>query len=299
MKKPKLSIIILSLNTKDLLRDCLISLNTVKNEVKFEVIVPDNGSTDGSPEMVKKEFPWVKKVIKIGKNIGFAAGNNIVLKNVSTEFVLLLNPDAIVYPNTLKRVLSYLEVNEDVGAATCRVELPDGRLDYSCHRGFPTPWNALAYFSGLSKLLPKSKLFSGYSATYQDLNQIHEIDALTGAFAMIRTKAGKKVNWLDEDYFWNGEDIDFCYRLKIFGWKIVFIPNVKITHYKGSASGLKKTGMSQPMKSTKRKAALSSTQVMKLFYKKHLAQKYPFYLNWLVYVGIKLLETLRVTKSSL
>ena len=297
--KPKLSIVILSYNTKDLLRDCLLSLKKVKTEADFDVIVPDNGSTDSSPEMVEKEFPWIKKIIRIGKNIGFAAGNNRALKAVKSEFVLLLNPDTIVYPNTIKRVLNYMEDNAYVGAATCRVELPNGKLDYSCHRGFPTPWNALCYFSGLSNIFPGSKFFSGYTATYKDLNSIHEVDALTGAFAMIRTKAGRQVGWFDEDYFWNGEDIDFCYKLKERKWKIIYIPDVKITHFKGSASGLRKTGVLKPAKFVKKKAALSSTQVMRLFYKKHLAQNYPFYVNWLVYLGISLLESFRVSKSSI
>ena len=297
--KPKLSIVILNYNTKDLLRDCLLSLKKVRGEIDFEVIVPDNGSTDGSPEMVEKDFPWVKKVIKIGKNLGFAAGNNVALENVKSEFVLLLNPDTIVYPKTISRVLNYMRDNVDAGAVTCRVELPDGKLDYSCHRGFPTPWNAFCYFSGLSNIFPGSKFFSGYTTTYKDLNSIHEVDALTGAFAMIRTKAGRQVGWFDEDYFWNGEDIDFCYKLKERKWKVIYIPDVKITHFKGSASGLKKTGIGNTEKSVKKKASLSSTQVMRLFYKKHLAQNYPFYVNWIVYLGINILEGFRVSKSSI
>lgn len=297
MKKPDLSIVILSYNTKDLLRQCLISLGKVRKEVNFVVIVPDNGSTDGSPEMVEKEFPWVKKVIRNGENLGFAAGNNVALKTVDTEYVLLLNPDTIVYKNTLKVVLRYLQKHKKVGAATCRVELPSGEIDYSCHRGFPTPWNAFCYFSGLSKLFPSYKLFSGYTATYMDLNKIHEIDSLTGAFAMIRTNVGKKIGWFDEDYFWNGEDIDFCFRLKKIGWKIIFIPDVNITHFKGSASGLHKTAASKPTKSVVQKAVLSSTQVMRLFYQKHLSQNYPFFVNWIVYFGINLLRILRLSKS--
>lgn len=299
MAKSGLTIIILNFNSKKLIHNCLISLNKVQNEVDFDVIVVDNGSTDGSPEMVEKEFPWVKKVIRNNKNLGFAAGNNTALRNVDTEFVLLLNPDTIVYPRTLRVVLDYIKNHHDVGAATCRVELPNGKLDYSCHRGFPTPWNAFCYFSGLSKLFPKSKFFSGYSATYKDMIKIHEIDALTGAFAFIRTSAGRNVGWLDEDYFWNGEDIDFCYKLKMDGWKIVYIPSVKIIHYKGSSSGLHKTGIGKADSVTKKRAALSSTQVMKLFYKKHLSKSYPFFVNWCVYSGIKLLELFRKAKTSI
>ncbi len=211
----------------------------------------------------------------------------------------MLNPDTVVFPDTISRVLEYLKLNKKVGAATCRVELPDGRLDYSCHRGFPTPWNSFCYFSGLSGIFPKSELFSGYTATFQNIDTLHEIDALTGAFALIRVEAGKQVGWLDEDYFWNGEDLDLCYKLKEKGWIIVFVPDVKIIHFKGSASGLRKTGFGKADRVVKRNAALSSTQVMKIFYKKHLAKKEPFFINWLVYLGINLLEAFRIVKHSI
>jgi GT2 family glycosyltransferase len=299
MKKPKLTIVILSYNVKELLRGCLDSLEKTREEVGFEVIIPDNHSTDGSPEMVKKEFPWVKKVLRIRENVGFAAGNNVALKEIQSKYVLLLNPDTIVYKNSIKRVLDYMEENINVGAATCKVELSNGELDYSCHRGFPTPWNAFCYFSGLSKLFPKLELFGGYTLSYKNFDQAHEIDALTGAYALIRTKAGTKVGWFDEDYFWNGEDIDFCYKLREKGWKVAYIPDVKITHFKGSASGLKKTKSEKPEKHIRKRAALSSTNVMRLFYKKHLAEKYPAPLNYLVYLGINILEVFRVTKHSI
>lgn len=295
-KKPKLSVIILNYNTEDLLKDCLNSVKKSINNDNFETIVVDNGSDDDSVALVKKNFRWAK-LIENKKNLGFAAGNNIAIREARGDYILLLNPDTVVRQGALKTVLKYLRENPKVGAATCRVELPDGSLDYSCHRGFPTPWNAFTYFSGLAKFFPKSKLFAGYTATYKDLGKVHEIDALTGAFAMVNKDAGEAVGWLDEDYFWNGEDIDFCYKLKRAGWKIVYIPDVKIIHYKGSASGLWHTGASKPTKEAKSRAALSGTQVMRLFYKKHLAYKYPFFINAIVYLGISLLETLRSAKA--
>jgi len=269
----KLSIIILSYNVKDKLLACLKSL---PKHPDWEIIVPDNGSTDGSLEAVKQAFTT-------GGNIGFAAGNNVGIKKSVGEYVLLLNPDTIVYPNTIETVLKYMENHPQVGAATCRVELPDGTLDYSCHRGFPTPWGSLLHFLGLKKL-------SSY--TSQNIpNVIHEIDALTGAFALIRRKAGEQVSWLDEDYFWNGEDIDFCCKIKEKGWKVMYVPDVKITHYKGSSV--------MATDETKKRWAENSTEVMGLFYKKHLAQKYPFFINWLVYTGIWMLRNLRTEWNSI
>lgn len=265
----KLSIVILSYNVKKLLLNCLASLPGCPD---WETIIVDNASTDGSAKLAH---------IKNKTNVGFAAGNNIGIKRSRGEYVLLLNPDTIVYPRTIETVLEYMQTHADVGAATCRVELADGSLDYSCHRGFPDPVNSLLHFIGLKKI-------SLYTA--QDIpNTIHEIDALTGAFALIKRKAGDEVGWLDEDYFWNGEDIDFCYKLKNAGWKIVYIPSVKIKHYKGASA--KATPQSR------RAWVINSTDAMRLFYKKHLQTKYPFFINWAVYLGIWILKISRLIKN--
>ena len=258
-----LSIIILSYNVRKLLLNCLKS---IPSHADWETIVVDNASTDGSADLA---------TIKNKTNPGFAAGNNIGIKKSSSPFVLLLNPDTLVYPKTIETVLDYMKSHPDVGAATCRVELPNGSLDYSCHRGFPNPWNSLMHFLNIS---------SSYS-TKNVPNTIHEIDALTGAFALIRRTAGDQVGWLDEDYYWNGEDIDFCYKLKEKGWKVMYLPDVKITHFKGSSA--------KATKNTRLKWALNSTDVMGVFYRKHLAQKYPFFINWAVYLGIGALKLFR------
>lgn len=270
----KLSIIILSYNSKHLILDCLASIPVYSD---WEIIIPDNGSTDGSKEAILKQFPKVK-YIENGKNLGFAAGNNVGIKKSQGEYVLLLNPDTVVKSQAIETVLDYMENNFQVGAATCRLEFPSGKLDYSCHRNFPDPVNSLLHLVGLKRV-------SSYSNTNIP-NTIHEIDALNGAFALIRRTAGIQVNWLDEDYFWNAEDIDFCYKLKENGWKIIYIPNVKTIHYKGYAS--------QATRQSRQLWAVHSTDAMKLFYQKHLAQKYPFFINWLVYLGIKLVKWSRL-----
>ncbi len=161
MKKIKLSIVVLSYNTKDLLRDCLESLVKVKDEVAFEVIVPDNGSSDGSPEMVEKEFPWVKKVVRIGNNLGFAAGNNKARPYIHGEYVLFLNSDAVVHTNTLKKTVDYLDSHKEIGALTCKIVLPNGQLDKDARRSFITPWIGLTHiYLRLDRLFPKSRLFA-------------------------------------------------------------------------------------------------------------------------------------------
>ena len=273
----QLCIVILSFNTLDLLRNCLSSLPKNNN---WEILIPDNGSTDGTLSKIPKEFPYVK-IIENSQNLGFAAGNNVALKICKAEYVLLLNPDTVVMPNTIETVMEFMEKNPDVGAATCRVELPDGSLDYSSHRGFPDPINSLLFFMGFRKMSNYSK------SIIQEVP--HEIDSLTGAFALIRRKVGEEVGWFDEDYFWNGEDIDLCYRIKDMGKKIYFIPNVKIIHYKGSSA--------KSSKDRRIKWAKNSTDVMRLFYKKHLQKKYPAPLNILVYIGIDILYLIRRIKA--
>ncbi|MBI4999450.1 glycosyltransferase family 2 protein, partial [Candidatus Gottesmanbacteria bacterium] len=140
-----LSIIVLSYNTKDLLLKCLESIkNMERGTWNMEIIVVDNGSTDGTVEeienLIRQRGEENFKLIKNKKNLGFAAGNNIGIKASSGKYILLLNSDTIVFPDTLVSMYRYMDTHPEVGVATCRVEFPDGQLDPACHRGFPTPW---------------------------------------------------------------------------------------------------------------------------------------------------------------
>lgn len=282
---PELSIVILNFNVRDLLLECLESV--FKNRGKkdnWQVIVVDNASGDGSVEAVKDKFTEVQ-VMENKKNLGFAAGNNCAIPKVLAPVVLFLNPDTLVIDGAISQSLQYLLSNPDIGALTCRVEFPNGKLDYSCHRGFPTPWNSFCYFTGLSKLFPYSPALAGYTATYLDTRTTHEIDCLTGAFLMVRKIAGEQINWWDSDYFWNGEDIEFCFSLKEKGWKIFFYPDVKIIHYKGSSAGKEKS-----------KVVSHGISAMRIFYKKHYYKKYPPIFRDLILLGIKTLEGYRKAK---
>lgn len=302
-ESPDLSIIILNYNVKDLLLNCLESVfkSLQVSSYKFQVIVVDNASEDGSVEAVKELRSHltsgnVIEVIENKENLGFSAGNNVGVKKAKAPVILFLNPDTVVFGDAIAKSLKFLESNPDIGAVGCRVELPDGRLDYSCHRGFPTPWNSLMFFSGLSKLFPRSPLFAGYTASYLDINKTHEIDCLTGAFLMVRKIAGEQINWWDKDYFFNGEDIEFCYSLKEKGWKIYFYPEVKIIHFKGSSSGLWKTASAKVDKKVRLQAAKHGISAMRIFYKKHFYKNYPPILRDLILIGIKLLEHQRKVK---
>lgn len=301
----ELAIVILSFNVKELLLKCLGSIYKGEPEAEiWQIVVVDNASSDGSSEAVRKRYPGVK-VISSPKNVGFAAGNNLALAKVLTPFVLFLNPDTVVDPGAISKSLDFLNSHPEAGAVTCRVELPDGRLDYSCHRGFPTPWNSFCYFTGLARLWPKSRLFAGYTATYQDLNTVHEMDCGSGTFFLVRTEAGVAVakakatkGWWDEDYFWNGEDIEFCWRLRKLGWKIYFYPKARIIHYKSSSSGLWSTAGIQVPLETRLAATKSATQAMRIFYRKHYLDKSPKIVAAAVEMGINWLERRRLRAIS-
>lgn len=282
-----LSIVIVSFNTKDFLIKCISSIEETGKDLAYEIIVVDNASSDGSVELVKEKFKDVILIVN-KENLGFSKANNIGIKKTTGRLVLFLNADTIVYPLTLKIMIDFMDKNKDAGAATCKLQLPNGKIDDASHRGFPTPWNSFCHFSGLSKVFPKTKTFGGYNLSYLDFSITHEIDALAGAFMMVRKEAGEKVNWWDEDYFFYGEDLDFCFMLKQNGWKIYYVPEVSILHYKGVSGGIKKISkeVTTANKETRKKAQKERFKAMRIFYKKHYEKKYPWIVTRLVYLGI-------------
>jgi len=283
-----LSIVIVSYNTKDFLIKCLASIEETAKDFTYEIVVVDNASTDGTVDEISDIRYQDIKIIKNKENLGFSKANNIGIRKTNGRYVLFLNADTIVYPITLKTMIDFMDKNKDAGAATCKLQMPSGKIDDATHRGFPTPWNSFCHFSGLSKIFPKVKLFGGYNLSYLDLSKTHEIDALAGAFMMVRKIAGNKVGWWDEDYFFYGEDLDFCYMLKQKGWKIYYVPEVSILHYKGVSGGIKKISkeVTTANKETRKKAQAERFKAMRIFYKKHYETKYSRIVTRLVYFGI-------------
>ncbi|MCL5432833.1 MAG: glycosyltransferase family 2 protein [Patescibacteria group bacterium] len=283
-----ISIIIVSYNTREFLKNCLLSIKR-HCKLNYEIIVIDNCSIDGSSEMVDKEFKDTI-LLKNEKNIGFSKANNLGVKKANGKYILFLNPDTEIKEKSLELLFGFMEKNDKAGIVTCRVELPDGSLDDASHRGFPTPWNSFTHFSGISKIFSHSSFFNGYHLGWKNLNEIHEIDACAGAFMFTRKKAGEEVRWWDEDYFWYGEDLDFCYRLKQKGWKIYFIPSVSVLHYKGVSGGIKKHSkhVSTADDETRKLATNARFAAMKIFYSKHYKHKYPKIINWIILKGITL-----------
>lgn len=271
-----MSVVILNYNTLELTRLCLTTLlNSELDPYTMEVIVCDNASTDGSMDMVAREFPQVVR-INNGKNLGFAAGNNPGIRKAKGRFILLLNTDTEMPKNTLRTMISFMDKTPDAGASTCKLLLPDGSMDPACHRGFPTPWAAITYLLKLEKLFPKTKLFGQYHQGYKDMNVIHEVDCIVGAFFLVRREVVDDVGLLDEDYFMYGEDIDWAYRMRQHGWKILYNPTVTMLHKK------KQSGRSNTQKNRRITTEIYFHKYNWLFYTKNYAKKYGPALTFLV-----------------
>ncbi len=298
-KSPILSIIILSYNTKDLLADCLDSLAKLKKELDFEVLVPDNGSTDGSIDLVRKKYTWAT-LIDNQANLGFAKGNNSARKYTRGKYVLFLNSDTIVYPGTLKKSVDLLESNEQIGAMTCRLKMADGGDDPDARRSFPTPWVSLTHLVlKLDKLFPQSKLFARYWYGYISPSTQHEVDVIQGAYFMSPKKVLDSVDWFDEDYFLDGEDIDLCWKIHEKGFKIYYYPKVHILHLKGASKGKHKKTKSKVPLAAKLKFRMAGVNSMEIFYRKRMWHKYPFVVNLMVLAGIRIMKGVRILKVAI
>lgn len=274
------SIIIVSFNTKDILKSCLDAIKKgIKSSDSWEIIVVDNASSDGSVEMMKKAHPDVI-VFAQKENVGFAAANNIGINASKGRYVLLLNSDTEVEEHAIRDMIVLLETHQDAVAATCTLTLPDGSIDPASHRGFPTPWAAFTYFSGLEKMFPKSALFGQYHQGYKNMAAVHEVDCISGAFFLIRRSVLDVLGLLDEDYFMYGEDIDWCYRIREHGWKILFDPTVSVLHKK------KQSGRKSQNSELQKKTEQYFYNTMALFYKKHYQARYGWLTTKLVLLGI-------------
>lgn len=244
-----LSIIILNYNTQDWLRNCLQSIDDFPpKKISGEIIVVDNASSDGSPEMVKSEFPRVR-LIQSKENGGFAKGNNLGITQAKGRYIMLLNSDAEFTVRTdLDSLIQYMDEHDNVGVITPRVELPDGALDMASHRGEPTIWASLSYFAKLEEKFPESKLFGQYHQTWKKIDTVHEIEACSGAAMMVRASALKKVGLLDDQFFMYAEDLDWCRRFREAGFTIVFYPHSVVIHHKyKSGRGKKEKPKGKPL----------------------------------------------------
>jgi GT2 family glycosyltransferase len=303
--KPVLSVIILNYNAQKYLNDCLKSISKSVLTDDIEVIVADNASTDDSFINIRDSVyshPQIDfQYLQNGSNLGFSAGNNraIIMANKYSRYIIFLNPDTTVEPDTFQGMIGYLDKHPDIAAATCYITLAiTGKLQPESHRGFPTPLNTFWHFFGfgLPRLFPKSKFFNGYFMGHLDYTRPQPIDCCVGAFLMVRRSVGDTIGWWNEKYFMYGEDLDFCYQLYQHSFKLFFVPYWKITHYQGISSGLKRSD-SQASRETRLRSARATVAAMRTFYRQNLLKNYSPILRPVIMLGIKLLEFIRTFKA--
>lgn len=275
-----LAIVIVNYNVCELLRKCLVSVFASTGELTFDVCVVDNVSSDGSSEMVAKEFPQVH-LIANSENVGYPSANNQGMRHFGIDnpdsnyrYILLLNPDTEVPSHGLAKILAYMDEHPDIGVIGPKLVLADGQLDLACRRSFPTPEISFYRMLGLSKLFPKSERFGRYNMTYLDPDTTTEVDSVVGAFMMVRTSAVRGEGLMDERFWMYGEDLDWAKRIKDSGWKVVYYPEVSVLHIKRASS------------SQSKRARLEFYKAMLIFYYKHYRASTSWLMHNLVIAGI-------------
>jgi N-acetylglucosaminyl-diphospho-decaprenol L-rhamnosyltransferase len=260
--------------------------------------VVDNASRDGTVELVRELFPEVE-VILIGRNAGFAVANNAAMREGSGRYVLVLNPDTEFADDALDRMVQVMERRSDVGVAGCRLVRPDGSLDHASKRSFPTVLGALGHFTGLGRRAGARGRLAQYRAPELGETDSGAVDAVNGAFMLVRRSALDDVGLLDEGYWIYGEDLDWCYRFKQRGWTVWYEGSVTVVH--------KKAGTTGSYRRLRQNAAFHLAMIR--FYRRYYAGRRPL-LDLVVYAGVILkfmasalrsaaVRALRTTRASL
>src|SRR5207302_1137910 len=226
--KPLVTALVVSRNSKEELLQCLKAF-FASADVPVDAVVVDNDSSDGSPAAVTDEFPHATVLVQ-SKNLGYGRAANVGLERCQGRFVLLLSPHVILDPQCSGRLADLLLTRPDAGAVGPRLAMPDGRLDPDARRAFPIPSTLFYQTVGLSRLFPKSSRFGRHNMGHVPESEVHEMDAGSAACLMLRRSALDRVGFFDPRYFMFGEDLDLCYRLKLGGWKVFYLPSATAMH---------------------------------------------------------------------
>ena len=226
-------IVIVNYNAGDWL---VRSVGSALRYTTARVSVVDNASIDSSIADLKRAFkeePRLEVIIN-AQNVGFATANNQILNNLENDYVVLMNPDCELKQDALDRIISVMQDNETIGLASCRILNADGSLQKTCKRRFPTPKTAGLRMLGMSRLFPQHDFDFGNKVS--DSNSFEILEAVSGAFMVVRKSAMDKVGVLDEKYFMHCEDLDWCKRFALAGWDVAFVPSAEVVHAQGVSS---------------------------------------------------------------
>ena len=281
-----LEVVIVSYRCGPMIRECLESLreHAPAGGVRLRITVVDNASGDGTAEVVRREFPDVR-LIALDENVGFSKANNLVLRETTEEYVLVLNPDTRLCAGTLDTLLRLMETNERIGIAGCRLVQEDGTFDHAARRSFPTPASALGHFLRVGRSGRAPTALASYRAP--DVEE-GPVDAVNGAFMLMRRAMLDEIGLFDEGYWMYMEDLDLCYRAARAGWITWYEPSIEAVHIKAGTSGHHR----------RLRLNYAFHYGMYRYYRAHLASQRGPLFNGLVYVGIALKFVVSATSSA-
>ena len=283
MAERSLDVVIVSYRSRELVLRCLASLERHAPACRLSVVVVDNASGDGTPGAVRAGFPTVS-VLEPGANIGFARATNLGIRLGGAAYVLALNPDTEITAGALDVLLDLMESKADIGCCGCRLVRPDGTFDHAAKRSFPTPLSALGHFTGIGRRRAGGRL-AAYRAP--DVEE-GPVDAVNGAFMLLRRGALDQVGLFDERYWMYMEDLDLCYRLKTAGWVTWYEPGAVVVHHKGGSAGR--------YRSARLNVAFHAGMLR--FYRTHYARRRSLAVNVAVYAGIGVKLAVSLVRSA-
>ena len=261
---PDVSIVIVSFNTRDVLKECLQSIERESDGLEVEVWIVDNNSSDGSPEMIEQDFPNVH-LIRSETNLGFGAANNAALTSVRGRYVVLLNSDAFLCKDSLRLSVKHMDEHPHAGLGGARLTGRDGEWQPSA-RMFPSILTDAFVYFGLASRFPKSKFFGRFDRTWADQSVASEVDWVPGAFSIIPSAVLAKVGFFDPNFFLYSEEVDLCKRIKAAGYQIWYWPDIVVIHIGGESSRQIKT---IEMSSTGAQLIRWRMRSTLLYYRKH------------------------------
>jgi GT2 family glycosyltransferase len=272
MVLPRLSVVIVNHHRPDLLADALVALYASERRPD-EIVVVEADAAEPPPMPADDRTPAVPvHLLLLPDNPGYAAACNRGATQVSGDWILFMNADVNVSLDCLGAVLVEASADAGIGIATCRLVRPDGRLDHACHRGIPSVIDSLLYKARLDRVVPRSKRLGHYRLSWLDPSTVHDVEACSGAFLLIRRAALEAIGGWDERYWFYAEDLDLCLRVTQAGWRVRYVGTASAVHVKGSSSNLRRSpgSLTDEQRATRRRVRTAIIDSHERFYREHL-----------------------------